>query len=75
MYNYKPQYVYIQENSLNVRVRRLAYIAYLSMPTFIDVCMILDMLTLTCMLIFSLRFFKVQKFSGSYNAILFKNLV
>ena len=43
------------------RVRQLMYTAYVPTPTFIDIWMILGMCTLTCMLNFSLWFFKVFK--------------
>ena len=55
-----------------VGVRQLGYVAYVRMPTFIGVRMILDMFTLTGILIFSLWFFKVFKV---FNFILFKNLL
>ena len=42
------------------RVRQLAYVAYVRTPTF-DICIIFDMRTLTCMLNFSQRIFKVFK--------------
>ena len=47
------------------RVQQLAYIAYIFTPTFIDVCMIFDMST----------FQIFQSLSGSYNFMLFKNLL
>ena len=55
-----------------VGVRQLGYVAYVRTPTFIGVRMILDMFTLTGILIFSLWFFKVFKV---FNFILFKNLL
>ena len=55
---------------------RINVLVYVFTPTFSDVCMILDMVMLTCMLIFSLYFFKVFKiFQSSHDLILFKNLV
>ena len=55
-----------------VRVQQLAYIAYVCMPTFIGVCMILDICTLTRMLIFSLLFFQnFQSFSKFSKFFLF----
>ena len=36
------------------RVRQLVFVAYVHTPTFIGICMILDMRALTRMLIFSL---------------------
>ena len=47
-------------------------ISYVHTPTFIEVRMILGMRTLTSTLIFPYDFLK---FSGSYNFILFKNLL
>ena len=44
---------------LELRVRQLAYIAYVRTPTFIII--VLDMRTLACMLIFSLSFLKFFK--------------
>ena len=59
-----------------LRVQQLAYVAYVSTPTFIGVRMILNMSTLTRTLIFSFWFFQIfQNLSGSYNFILFKNLL
>ena len=55
-----------------VRVQQLAHIAYVCMPTFIGVCTILDICTLTCMLIFSLLFFQnFQSFSKFSKFFLF----
>ena len=51
-----------------IRDRQLAYVAYVCMPTFIGIRMILDMRMLTRTLIF--KFSKV-----SYNFTLFKNLL
>ena len=50
---------------VSVRVRQTAYVAFVCMPTFIGLRMILDMRTLTCMLIFSHSFFSYDflKFS------------
>ena len=46
---------------LLLRVQQLAYITYICTTTFIGVCMILEMHTWTCTLIFSLWFFKVLR--------------
>ena len=57
------------------RVRQLVYTAYVCTPTFIGIRMILDMCTLTrTFIIFPYDFLKFY-FSGSYNFILFKNLL
>ena len=59
-----------------IRVQQLAYVAYIHMPIFIGIHMIWDMHTMTCTVIFSLCLFEgFKKFSGSYNFILFKNLL
>ena len=50
-----------QANLHTDRVRQLAYVAHVHIPTAISVCMILDMCMLTRALIFSLWFFKVLK--------------
>ena len=44
-----------------IRVQQLAYTAYVTTPTFIDIHIISDMRMLTRMLIFSLWFFRVFK--------------
>ena len=36
------------------RVQQFVYVAYVCTPTFISVCMIFDIVMLTCVLIFSL---------------------
>ena len=60
--------------SYDLRVQQLVYVMYIRTPTFISTRLILDMHMQTHTLIFS-QFFKVFKISGSYNFILFKNLL
>ena len=60
--------------SYDLRVQQLVYVMYIRTPTFISTRLILDMHMQTNTLIFS-QFFKVFKISGSYNFILFKNLL
>ena len=60
----KPVYLglSILELSKTVRVRQLAYVAYICTSTFIGVRVILDMHTLTRMLVFLHDFLKFSKF-------------
>ena len=58
------------------RLQQLAYVAYVQTSTFIDAHLILDVHTFTHTLIFfPMIFSKFKNFSGSYNFILFKNLL
>ena len=55
---------------------KLPYFGYVRVSTFIDLCIILDMLALTRRLIFfPMIFLNFQRFSGSYNFILVEPLL
>ena len=51
----------VQLNNINDRVRQLAYVEYVHTPNFIGVRIILDMRTLTHMLIFFPTILKILK--------------
>ena len=58
-----------------VRAWLLTYVAYVHTSTFVGIHMILDIRTLTPTLIFPSEFESFQNFCGSYNFILFKNIL